>query len=86
MIASAHGLPWDVFLVPSAGGTPVRLTQLNEDQPHAVWLDNSTIAFMGTTGLYKLSINANGQPTGQPTKIHDGAPHGGLTWREEGQK
>jgi WD40 repeat protein len=86
LTASAHGLPWDVFLVPAAGGNPIRLTQLNEDQPHAAWLDNSTIGLMGTTGLYKLSINAGGQPAGQPTRIHEGAPHGGLTWRKEGQK
>ena len=86
MTASAHGNPWDLFLVPVAGGNSIRLTKLNEDQPHPVWLDNSTIAFMGTTGLYKLSINAGGQAAGQPTKIHDGAPHGGLTWRKEEQK
>jgi hypothetical protein len=52
---------------------------MNEDQPHPVWLDNSTIAFMGTTGLYKLTIGSDGKPTGAPVKIHDGAPHGGLT-------
>ncbi|MEO8287365.1 MAG: hypothetical protein ABI670_13150 [Chloroflexota bacterium] len=79
--AQAHGMPWDVYMVPATGGPGIRLTKLDEDQPYPVWLDNSTIAFMGTTGLYKLSIGEDGQPKGDPTKIHDGAPHGGLSWR-----
>lgn len=80
-VASAHGLPWDLFMVPANGGSkPVRLTNMAEDQPHPVWLDNSTVAFMGVTGLYKLELGADGNPVGEPEKIHDGAPHGGLTW------
>jgi Tol biopolymer transport system component len=79
--AQAHGLPWDVYLVPSAGGEPIRLTKLDEDQPVPTWLDNSTIAFMGTQGLFKISIDGNGNPQGNPVKLHDGAPHGGLSWR-----
>jgi hypothetical protein len=78
--AEAHGLPWDMYLVPSAGGQPIRLSNLNEDQPVSVWLDNSTMAFMGTYGLYKVSIDSNGNPVGQPTKMRDGVVHGGLTW------
>lgn len=78
--ASAHGLPWDVYLVPAAGGTVVRLSKLDEDQPYPAWLDDSTIAFMGINGLYKLQIDGNGAPVGQPVKVHGGAPHGGLSW------
>ncbi len=51
-----------------------------EDQPHAAWLDNSTIAFMGVSGLYKMQLDRDGKPIGKPQKIHDGAPHGGLSW------
>ncbi len=79
--ASGHGLPWDLFLVSAEGGQPTRLTTMDEDQPYPVWMDNSTIAFMGTTGLYTLSIDANGNPVGMPNRVHDGTAHGGLAWR-----
>jgi hypothetical protein len=80
-VASAHGLPWDLYLVPgNGGGTPVRLTNMSEDQPHPTWVDNDTIAFMGISGLYRLQLDPEGNPLGKPEKIHEGAPHGGLTW------
>jgi hypothetical protein len=78
--ASAHGLPWDLYIVPLSGGEVGQITQLNEDQPHATWLDATTIAFMGKDGLYKLGLDATGKPTGQPARIHNGSPHGGLSW------
>jgi hypothetical protein len=80
--AQAHGLPWDLFLVPVAGGTPIRLTRLDEDQPYVTWTGNNTINFMGVTGLYQFDIDANGYPTTPPYKLHDGAPHGGLSWHQ----
>jgi hypothetical protein len=79
--AQAHGLPWDVYMVPASGGQAIRLTKLDEDQPVTAWLDSSTIAFMGTQGLFKISIDDKGNPVGSPVKIHEGAPHGGLSWR-----
>lgn len=80
-VASAHGLPWDLYMVPAnGGGTPVRLTNMSEDQPHPTWIDDSTIAFMGISGLYKLQLGPDGNPLGKPQKVHEGAPHGGLTW------
>lgn len=80
-VASAHVVPWDLYMVSSSGGTPMRLTKLDEDQPYPVWLDNSTLAFMGTSGLYKLRITPDGKAVGaQPTKIHAGSIHGELTW------
>jgi hypothetical protein len=78
--AQAHGLPWDLYLVSSAGGQANRLTKLDEDQPYTAWLDNSTIAFMGTSGMYKLGIDPSGKPLEKPQKLHQGAPHGGLSW------
>jgi len=80
--AYAHGLPWDMYMVSTSGGAPIQLTSLNEDQPYPVWLDNSTLAFMGVRGLYKLQIGPDGQPKGQADKIQEGAPHGGLTWHQ----
>lgn len=79
--AEAHGLPWDIFMVSSEGGEPIRLTTMDEDQPYPIWLNNTTVAFMGATGLYTISINADGSPIGIPTRIHDGSPHGGLSWQ-----
>ena len=79
--AEAHGLPWDIFLVSAEGGSPIRLTTMDEDQPYPIWLDNSTIAFMGTTGLYNISIEADGSPIDVPIRVHEGAVHGGLSWR-----
>jgi hypothetical protein len=80
--AAAHGLPWDLFLVPAEGGTPIRLTHMDEDQPFVTWTGNNSINFMGISGLYELKLEANGYPTTTPSKLHDGAPHGGLSWHK----
>jgi Tol biopolymer transport system component len=77
---SAHVVPWDIYLVPAEGGSPTRLTHLDEDQPYPTWMDNATIAFMGATGLYKQAISPDGRPAGEPVKLHPGSLHGGLTW------
>lgn len=79
--AAAHGLPWDIYLIPLAGGTPTRLTMLDEDEPYAVWLDDSTLAFIGARGLYKVTIDATGKPTGDPQQIDVGSRQRKLTWR-----
>jgi Tol biopolymer transport system component len=81
-VAEAHDIPWDLYLVPLAGGEPRRLTKINEDQPFPTWLDNNTIAALGVNGLYKVSIDAQGMPTTQPARIHSGAQHSTLTWYE----
>jgi hypothetical protein len=78
--ARAHDLPWDIYLVPAAGGEVTRLTTMNEDEPYPTWLDNSTLAFMGATGLYKLPITPDGKPAAEAEHQHPGAPHGGLSW------
>lgn len=80
--ASAHNFPWDLFLVPSSGGQPIRLTRLDEDQPHSIWLDNSTIAFMGIKGLQTLTIGPDGNPVGEPIKLINGVQHSTITWHE----
>lgn len=79
--ASAHILPWDIFMVSTEGGAPIRLTTMDEDQPYPIWLNNETVAFMGATGLYTLGIDPSGKPIDVPTRVHEGAIHGGLTWR-----
>jgi hypothetical protein len=78
--AYAHELPWDLFMVSTAGGTPIRLTTMDEDEPFPVWLDSSTIAFLGETGLYRLTIAGNGSPRGAPTRLREGLEHSELSW------
>lgn len=78
--ASAHNFPWELYIVPASGGPATRLTSLSDDQPHAVWLDNSTIAFMGIKGLYTLTITPDGKPAGEPARLINGVQHSTLTW------
>jgi hypothetical protein len=79
-VAEAHGLPWDLFMVSTGGGAPVRLTTLGDDEPHAVWLDSSTITFVGVKGFFTLKIDAAGKPIGDLARLGDGSLHAGLTW------
>ena len=78
--AYAHGAPWDLYIVPTLGGEPTRLTTLYEDQPYPVWLNTSTVALMGSTGLYRVAVSKSGQAVDAPEWLHDGTAHGGLTW------
>lgn len=80
-VVEAHDVPWDIYMVPATGGTPTRLTTLNEDQPHPIWLDSSSIAFMGVQGLHKLQLDAQGKPVGKPVRLTEGNQHSSVTWR-----
>ena len=80
-VAYAHGFPSDIYIVPSAGGAePTRLTRLDEDDPHLVWLNDSTVAVMGASGLYRVGVDGTGTPTGEMARIHVGVRPGKLTW------
>jgi Tol biopolymer transport system component len=79
--ASAHGIPWELYIVPTAGGTPSQLTNLSDDEPYPIWHDNSTLSFLGLKGLYTLSIDAQGKAIGEPKRLAEGVQHGKLTWR-----
>jgi hypothetical protein len=78
--AEAHGAPWDIYVVPAGGGAPVRLTAIYDDEARITWLDNSALAFMGIKGLHTLKLTPEGQPIGEPERIHAGTDHGGLSW------
>lgn len=78
--ASAHVVPWDLYLISTNGGTPTRLTTFEEDQPYPTWLDSSTVALMGALGTYRVNVGMDGKPAGQPVKMRAGTLHGGLTW------
>ena len=79
-LASAHGLPWDMFLVSMEGGTPIKISAMSDDQPHPAWLSNTVFAYMGSYAMYKVEIDSSGKPLQAPQEIHEGVSHGGLTW------
>lgn|GEM_PF-1204740 len=78
--ASAHGLPWDLWIVNSDGSGLRRLTSLNEDMPYPVWSkDGTRLIFVGATGLYQLDP-ATAALT-QFQKYENGS-HTELSWHE----
>ena len=55
----AHGLPWDLWLVPVAGGEPQRLTYWYEDDPSLAWSpDGRWLAVQGGSGLRVLDVDS----------------------------
>ena len=77
---SAHGLPWDMFIVSSNGGAPIKISQASDDQPHPAWLDATTLVYMGTYGMFKARIGNDGAPLQAPERIRTGVSHAGLNW------
>ena len=79
-MASAHGLPWDMFVVSMQGGTPIKISTMSDDQPHPAWLSNTVLVYLGSYAMYKVGIDSSGKPLQAPQEIHQGVSHGGLTW------
>jgi hypothetical protein len=78
--ASAHDAPWDVYLVPAAGGQTRKLTSLAEDEPSVVWINDEALAFLGERNLYQLFITENGEAAREPIPVDKGVDHGELSW------
>jgi Tol biopolymer transport system component len=75
--AYAHGLPWEIWTVPAAGGDARQLTQIQEDTPFAAWSnDGARLLVYGAGGLHRVEVNA----AQTQTLSSDGA-HGGMDWR-----
>lgn len=76
-IASAHGPPVDLWIV-AADGTGLRkLEDLNEDDPSVAWSpDGSSIAAIGTCGLFVRSLNGD-----RAEKVAPGALLSQMDWR-----
>ena len=56
--ASAHGVPWDVWLVNAAGSGLTRLTNIQEDAPVATWSpDGAWLGLNGELGLYVVEVS-----------------------------
>jgi hypothetical protein len=78
---AANGVPWDIYLVPAAGGQPTRLTQLDADQPFPAWSrDGTRLALLTDKALMVVDV-AN--PTAPPRQIGPGSSHGQLAWYDE---
>jgi len=55
--AEAHGIPMDLWLVDSRTAALTQLTAIGEDDPYPAWTaDGGTIVFLGTNGLYEVSV------------------------------
>jgi dipeptidyl aminopeptidase/acylaminoacyl peptidase len=79
--ARAHDAPWDIYLVETKpNAQPVRMTNLGEDEPSTVWLDNQTLSIMGARALYRVNIDARGRAIGEPLPIREGVDHAEITW------
>lgn len=78
--AAAHGVPWELFIVPTTGGKPVQLTTLADDEPYPIWHSNDKLSLLGIKGLYTLNIDGQGKPIDSPQRLGEGLQHGKLTW------
>jgi dipeptidyl aminopeptidase/acylaminoacyl peptidase len=58
--AEAHGTPMDIWVTDTSGGTPVRITELSEDDPYPAWSpDGARIIFVATGGLYRVGADGS---------------------------
>ncbi len=74
--ASAHGLPWDLWLVNTDGTKFDRLTKIGADSPYPVWsADGKYVAFMDFSGMYVVERQSK---TGYLISMNGG--HGSLDW------
>lgn len=73
---AANGVPWDIYVVDVAGGTPRRVTQFQADLPTVAWgVDSGQLAVLTERGLFRVPFDGN-----SPTTLAPGALHGGLSW------
>lgn len=64
----------DLYLVPLAGGTPVKLTSFKGSEFNECWMDNKTVAFLsGESGSMQMwTVNADGTNAKQLMTVPDG--------------
>ncbi len=75
--AEAHGLPWEIWSVPTAGGAVKQMTQIQEDTPYVAWAaSGSRMLVYGAGGLYLVDVAAN-----KSTILSSDGSHGGMDWR-----
>ncbi|HEY3108227.1 MAG TPA: hypothetical protein VGL23_05710 [Chloroflexota bacterium] len=77
--AYAHGVPWEVWSVPTEGGELRQLTTLAEDRPAAAWSpDGRRLLVRGEEALYLLHVASGAIETVE----RDGS-NTGIDWRAE---
>ena len=70
--------PWEIWSVGTAGGSPRRVTWLDEDSPGAAWsTDGRRLLVQGQGGVYIVDA-----ATGAARRVSDSGAHGGVDWRE----
>lgn len=75
--ASAHGLPWDLWLVDKEGTKYERLTEIGADSPVPVWSDDGKfIAFFEAAGIYLLDRDKKAI-----YQLSSDGGYGGFDWR-----
>jgi len=74
--ASAHGFPWEIWLVPAAGGAARQVTSIGEDSPFVRWSpDGARLLVAGGGGLYLVDLRA-----GTTSFVDASGSHGGVDW------
>jgi Tol biopolymer transport system component len=75
-IASAHGFPWDLWVVGADGSGVRRLAQLGADDASAVWSpDGAQLFVYGGTGSFVVDAS-----TGEVTPVPFVAGYGAAAW------
>jgi Tol biopolymer transport system component len=75
-VASAHGLPWDIWWLNPDGSGLSRTVELQEDEPTVAWApDGSAMAIFGVGALYLADAS-----NGQVARLVDQGGYGGLDW------
>ena len=73
---SAHGLPWDLWLIQRDGSGLRRLTRLAEDDASLAWSpDGAWLAFQGTGALHLVH-----QESGRTVRLVDKTEPVGIDW------
>jgi Tol biopolymer transport system component len=77
--ALAHGLPWEVWTLPLAGGPPRQLTRLGEDIPCPAWAsDRRQLLVQGEMGIYLVDA-----ASGATRRLGDPLGYGCPAWRAD---
>ncbi len=72
----ANGVPWDIYTIDVAGGTPRRVTHLQADLPTLAWgATADQLAVLTERGLFLGPFDGP-----NPRTIGPGVLHGGLSW------
>lgn len=75
--ASAHGLPWDLWLANLDGSKFTRLTEIGADSPSPAWSsDGKFVAFFDASGIYVVDRDKK-----IVYPVVNGGGYGGFDWK-----